>query len=416
MKLKKNLLAFLLVSIVCPAALYAQATFPRWNEGEMEIHHINTGKGEAVFCILPDGTTLLIDAGDTGNNDDPRNTKTIPDSSREAGEWIARYISKLLDYKKEKVLDYVLLTHFHGDHMGAYSESYARTKTGGNYVLSGLTEVAEYIPFARMVDRDYPTYNYPEEIKSPVFRNYKRFVDWNVENKGMKAERFVPGSNKQFVLLHNPARYKELFEIRNIVANGEVWTGVGSETRHHFPELKDLKSGETIQENNCSAGIRISYGPFDYFNGGDITGTVYFNSPLWADIETPVAKALGPVEVCEVNHHAWRDAMNEFFIAALRPQVFVMQVWNVSHFGLDVLARMQSQGLYKGERDIFATNTPQISKDYISESRNMKRLKGERGHVVIKVQPRGRSYHVYMLDDMNENYTVKSIHGPYICR
>lgn len=417
MDLRKTLLLLLLsIAASCPVITDAQERFPQWKEGEMEIHHINTGKGESVFCILPDGTTLLIDAGDIGNGEDPRNTRTIPDSSREAGEWIARYISGLIKYRKEKSLDYVLLTHFHGDHMGAYSTGYPKTKTGGDYIVNGLTEVAEYLPFSKMIDRDYPTYNYPGRIKSPVFGNYKRFVDWNITHRGMKAERFIPGSNKQFTLLYNPVKYQETFEIRNIVANGEVWTGVGSETRHHFPELKDLKPGETIHENNCSAGIRISYGRFDYFNGGDITGSVYFNSPLWTDIETPVAKALGPVEVCEVNHHGWRDAMNEYFIAAVRPQVFVMQVWNVSHFGLDVLARMQSQNLYAGERDIFATNTPQISRDYISESRNMKRLKGDRGHVVIKVQPGGQSYHVYMLDDMNENYAIKSMHGPYICR
>ena len=40
--------------------------FPAWEEGEMDIHHINTGRGEAVFCIFPDGTTMLIDAGDLG--------------------------------------------------------------------------------------------------------------------------------------------------------------------------------------------------------------------------------------------------------------------------------------------------------------------------------------------------------------
>ena len=414
----KKIIAFLALCLTMIFVVNAQTPdkFPGWTEGEMEIHHINTGKGESVFCILPDGTTLLIDAGDIGHSKDPRNTTTVPDESREAGEWIARYILDRMKDNREKAIDYVLLTHFHSDHMGSYSEVYPKTKSGGDYRINGLTEVAEFIPFRKMVDRDYPEYNYPVKQKSPLFNNYKRFVDWHVGQGDMLAERFVPGSNKQFVLLNNPEKYKDLFEIRNIVANGEVWTGVGSETRHHIPDLEDLKSIESINENNLSAGIRISYGTFDYFNGGDITGAVFYSSPLWTDMETPVAKALGPLEVCEVNHHAWRDAMNEFFIAATRPQVFVMQVWNVAHFGLDVLARMQSQKLYPGERDIFATNTPQRSKDYIDQERNMKRLKGEQGHVVIKVQPEGKSYYVYMLNDMNENFEVKSVHGPYICR
>ncbi len=40
---------------------------PDWEEGMMDIHHINTGRGDAAFLILPDGTTFLIDAGDMIN-------------------------------------------------------------------------------------------------------------------------------------------------------------------------------------------------------------------------------------------------------------------------------------------------------------------------------------------------------------
>ncbi len=64
------------------------------------------------------------------------------------------------------------------------------------------------------------------------------------------------------------------------------------------------------------------------------------NTPEWKDIETPVGKSVGPVEVCEVNHHAYVDAMNDSFISDLRPQVFVVQVWNARHLNLNVLQSM----------------------------------------------------------------------------
>jgi hypothetical protein len=35
-----------------------------WQDGRLDIHQINTGRGNATFFILPDGTTLLIDAGE----------------------------------------------------------------------------------------------------------------------------------------------------------------------------------------------------------------------------------------------------------------------------------------------------------------------------------------------------------------
>ncbi len=409
-------LIFLLICNMSAGILFAgeETVFPHWQDGEMEIHHINTGKGEAVFCILPDGTTLLIDAGDLGYRDDPRRTKAVPDASRAPGEWIARYIGGLLPFKNDKKLDYVMITHFDTDHVGAYSADHRKEHAEGGYVLSGISEVAAYIPIGKLIDRAYPDYDYPAPLVQPHQSAYRRFVSWNVAHTGMQAERFDTGSNSQFVLLHNPEKYRALFEIRNIMANGEVWTGVGAETRRYLPRTEELKEGEHISENLCSAGIRISYGAFDYYNGGDVTGHRGYNAPEWEDMETPVGKAVGPVEVCETNHHAWWNAMNAGFIASVRPQVYVMQVWNVSHFNIETLERMQSRRIYPGKRDIFATNTPEISKTYVGAY--LKDLKGERGHVVIKVLPGGDSFYMYMLDDTGERYAVKSVHGPYRSR
>jgi len=100
---------FPLLILLFPLCLSAQSEgqpLPFWQEGEMEIHHIYTGRGESTFCILPDGTTLLIDAGDSGPYSDPRTTHSSPDDSRRPGEWIARYISKRMDFKSDKKIDY----------------------------------------------------------------------------------------------------------------------------------------------------------------------------------------------------------------------------------------------------------------------------------------------------------------------
>lgn len=382
--------------------------FPAWKQGEMEIHHIYTGRGEAAFCILPDGTTLLIDAGDAGPYKDPRTTKGSPDESRHAGEWIARYISKRMDLNAEKKIDYTFLTHFHGDHMGGVFNDSPKSSKGGNYFLNGLTEVYEYLPFSKMIDRDWPSYQYPKPQSGKGFENYRNFIDWNIKTNRMKMERFVPGSNSQIVLVNHPEKYQGTFEVRNIVSSGEVWTGEGNKTHKFFPE------GKSMDENLCSAGIRITYGDFDYFNGGDLCGRMPINADEWRDIETPVGKVVGPVEVCEANHHAWINAMNESFLSSVKAQIIVMQVWHVTHLNLTVMESMANKSLNPNLKHIIPTNIPELSKAYLGDEQ-IKKLTGDGGHVVIKVAPGGKQYSVFLLTTEDESFRVKSVYGPYAC-
>ncbi len=378
---------------------------PLWSEGYLDIHHINTGKGECSFLMLPDGTTMLVDAGATARPK-PRVTDPKPDGSRTPGEWISRYILHFLQDQTQKKLDFVMLTHFHDDHIG---ELYPGLKTSGNgnYILTGITEVGENIPFGKLVDRNYPDYNWPTQMKGEYIQNYIRFVKWNVENKGVAAEQFHVGVNDQFQLLRHPKKYPN-FEIRNLASNGHVWTGVGNNERNFFPDMKDLQLSDYPGENMCSIAFRVSYGKFDYFNGGDLTT----GAPgTWQDIETPVGLVTGPVDVCEANHHAYFDAMGIPFLQAVRPRVHIIQVWSPSQPSPNILARMLSSWTYPGPRDVFATNTMEETRVV---SGKMESLKSQQGHIVVRVSPGGESYMIYILDDSEENFRIKGINGPYL--
>jgi len=53
--------------------------FPAWSPGTLDIHQIVTGRGNSNFMMFPDGTTVLIDAGDQGETEF---ASQRPDASR----------------------------------------------------------------------------------------------------------------------------------------------------------------------------------------------------------------------------------------------------------------------------------------------------------------------------------------------
>lgn len=57
---------------------------------------------------------------------------------------------------------------------------------------------------------------------------YLKFVNYTV-SQGTDAQKFQVGSNRQFTMVNDPKKYAKSFEIRNLCANGEVWTGKGQE-------------------------------------------------------------------------------------------------------------------------------------------------------------------------------------------
>lgn len=77
---------------------FAQEYLPKWQEGYMDIHTIATGRGDATFIVMPDGTTLMIDAGDNGKPKDPQH----PDTTKRAGEWQAVYMKKVMEGLPDK--------------------------------------------------------------------------------------------------------------------------------------------------------------------------------------------------------------------------------------------------------------------------------------------------------------------------
>lgn len=149
------------------------------------------------MLILPDGTTLLVDAGAAG--DGLAQTDPHPDASRTPGAWIARYVMRHLPARATGI-DYAVITHFLPDHMGQITAGAAASKAG--CLLSGTTEVGDALPVGVLVDRGWPDYSYPAPFTDRTMVNYRQFLAARAKD-GMKVERFQPGSMSQIRRVHD---------------------------------------------------------------------------------------------------------------------------------------------------------------------------------------------------------------------
>ena len=369
---------------------------PPWTEGMLDIHHISTGRGNSTLFVLPDGTTMLVDAGAAG--DGIPETDPHPDGTRTPGAWIARYLKR----HQVTALDYAVITHFHPDHMGAYSKS-APPAANETYRLTGITEVGTEIPIRVLLDRASPEYFYPVPLNDDMMTNYARFI---AAQRHMKATRFRPGSSQQIVLNKGTAKYPQ-FEIRNIVANGEVWTGSGDSTRYLFPPTTNLRNEDYPTENMCSLGFRLQYGAFRYFTGGDLPGTADPGFPAWHALEAAIAQAIGKVDVHVVNQHGSMGEESDEFLKVLQSSVLIVPSWAPSHPAPDVLKRIMNSRYPPSSRLVYVTDLRPSAKTVIGQ--RAKQLAGPPGHIVVRVEPGGARYRVYVLDHSDERDSVLAV-------
>ena len=362
---------------------------PAWEEGYLDIHSINSGRGECTFYILPDGTTMLVDAGEfhTSGAKYPM-VEQKPDTLTRPYKVYSTYIQNVLPCSDS--IHYALATHYHMDHIGRMESDYAVSDSG--YVLTGMMALYDEIPYRTLVDRSWPEYEDRKEQK-----NWERFARSMSERDGMKVEKFDLGSDSQFVLVNHPEKYPD-FKILNYHVNGLVWNN---------GEVKDCWKGKPVKENGASAGFLLSYGKFDWFTGGDAGNN--------GKVERPTAKAIGrQIEAMKGHHHMSWHTMSAQMLEILRPQVVVNQSFYAHQPWPETMKDVLSVGMPEGQtRDVFLTNLHDST--YVKEPETLAKVKAYRGHVVIRVLPGGDRFYVYMLNDNDLKFNVKAVYGPYEC-
>lgn len=371
-------------------------TLPAWEEGMLDIHAVNTARGECTFYILPDGTTMVVDAGEFIHQaKNMQNDTQRPNDFTRPADTYANYI-RHFSPRKDSV-DYFMLSHFHMDHMGQLEKEYS-ISSNGDYIESGLTALYDRLPFRTIIDRAYPDFD-AMDVKARSEKsldNYRKFIQCHVNKGNLKAEALKLGSEDQISMQYNPQKYPTC-KVKNLCANGYVWKD---------GKALNCYSPGKIRENGASCGFLLSYGDFDYLSAGDLNGGDV------ADTQKTLAEAVGKeIEAAKSDHHLSPKTMPDSMMEILKPQTMVTQSFYVRVIqpDQDIIQRIAKDGTRQ-----YFTN---IDNSLLEANPEVyKNCSGIGGHVVIRVMPGGKEYYVIMLDDTDNAYRVKSVDGPFKCK
>ncbi len=382
-----------------------------WRKGEFQVHFIYTGVCESMFIIMPDGTTMLLDCGD--HNAVGRGklaVPVLPSPERHAGEWIARYVSRVCPAGAD--VDYMMLSHYHSDHGGC--EQFHAGKLDlpdGPYYLSGFSQAAETLHFGKAIDRAWPMYDdpLPPSGGADGYRHFRRFYDYMIRERGLQVEKFRLGEVDQIRMLRHPERYGD-FHIRNICANGRIAAPDGT-IRDLYAERIRQHNLRSVNENGMSMGMVFSYGPFRFFTAGDFSDGWKNADGSRTEIEDALADVCGMAHVAKVNHHG-HYAMPARLIQALQSRVYVSCVWDQLHNVAPVMERLADRTLYPGERVICPGIFPAERRAEDAGAawlRDVDAASFDGGHIVLNVPRGGREYSITYLTAADESMTVRSV-------
>lgn len=416
---------------------------PAWEDGYLDIHSINGGRGEAFYYIFPDGTTMLIDAAGAppeelyDYGEDSHGVTSKPSVNINSGKVIVNYIQHFAPSVAGGKLDYFVTSHYHGDHIGSWRSEYnkygwtALDKDGnkqssvnlsnGGFLLNGIAEVGMSIPIVKVLDRggwsNPPSVEYSTVASNDYYKRYQlylNFLDYSKRKYGTVRETIQVGQTDQIVLKHTPGQYTT-FKVRNIAAGGYVWTGSGTSSKTEFPSAADLlknKSSYNLGENHLSCAHLLQYGNFDMFTGGDIQFNDATKYP-WKHVEKAMAGALKKVEVMKASHHSTANTNSKELLTVLKPDIYIAGVWRTVQPNPATLSRVFAAN---PNTRVFTTNLDPSNVTTLKAAGIDPATFGSTGgHVVVRVGKEGKKYWVLVLDDSNEQYRITKKLGPFTC-
>jgi competence protein ComEC len=232
---------------------------------DLTVYFIDVEGGQSTLFVTPSGQSVLIDTGFPANNG--RDADRIAAAAKDAGV---------------KQIDYLLITHYHGDHVGGVPAIAAKLPIR-NFVDHG--ETVEHTPAGQKLYDDYlkEVAKGNHIVVKPGDKLPIQGLDWTIVTAAGKVlDKPLAGAGK-------PNPFCDAFK------------------------PKDPDPSENAQ----STGSRIIFGTFRAVDLGDLT----WNKEH--DLMCPNNK-LGEVDVYVVSHHGLDISGSAALVHALHPKVAIM--------------------------------------------------------------------------------------------
>ncbi|MBI5281730.1 MAG: MBL fold metallo-hydrolase [Candidatus Solibacter usitatus] len=232
----------------------------------LHLSFIDTEGGQATLLVTPSGESLLVDAGFPGNNG--RDSDRIVAAAKKAG--LQR-------------IDYLLVTHYHLDHVG------------------GVPEFAAKFPVGTVIDHGANTETGGSARK--IEAGYLELVA-----KGVKRLTVKPG---------DVLPLKEI-RVEVVTARGErMAKAVKGGGKYNPLCAQATRRADDATENARSIGVVVTFGKFRFVDLGDLT----WNKEL--DIACP-EHMIGPVDLYLTTHHGTDSSGPAAIVHGLQPRVAIM--------------------------------------------------------------------------------------------
>jgi beta-lactamase superfamily II metal-dependent hydrolase len=223
-----------------PASLRAQGPAAKGQpQRTLDIYFIDTEGGQATLFVTPSGESMLVDTGFSANQGMPDANAT-----NASGAPITRDADRISTVFKQAgvtVLDWMVISHYHGDHVG------------------NAAELANRIPIRHFVDHG------PFSVELQPNRSAAFLAYMAVRDKG-RAIIAKPGDKIPVAGLD-----VEVVSSAGQLIAGPVPGAPGAGLPNPLCRDAKLKEQDPTPENFESVGIVVRYGNFRLLDLGDLT-------------------------------------------------------------------------------------------------------------------------------------------------